>query len=107
MKSTLLFEAGTGFKILHTTGRSQTALMTLEPGEASGSEPNVHHESDQALVVLRGEVTAEVAGETTVLQCGGAVLVPAGTPHRFCNRGPERAVTFSVYAGPAYPSSNR
>lgn len=107
MKTTQLFAAGTGFKILQTTGRSQTALMTLEPGEASSEQPSVHDESDQTLVVLEGEVTAEVAGESETLQTGGVVLVPAETPHRFINRGAKRAITFSVYAGPAYPSASR
>lgn len=81
--------------------------MTLEPGEASSERPSIHRESDQALVVLQGEVTAEVAEQTTTLQTSDAVLVPAETPHTFSNRGAERAITFSVYAGPAYPPASR
>ncbi len=100
---THIFEAGSGFKILETTERSQTGLLTLEVGEATGDKPSTHAESDQVLVVLQGELTAEVGGESEVLDIGDAVTVPAKTPHRFINTGHERAITFSVYALPAFP----
>lgn len=103
MRLTHIFEAGSGFKILETTERSQTGLLTLEVGEATGDKPSTHAESDQVLVVLQGELTAEVGGESEVLDIGDAVTVPAKTPHRFINTGHERAITFSVYALPAFP----
>jgi len=103
VRLTHIFEAGSGFKILETTERSQTGLLTLEVGEATGDKPSTHAESDQVLVVLQGELTAEVGGESEVLDIGDAVTVPAKTPHRFINTGHERAITFSVYALPAFP----
>jgi len=103
VRLTHIFEAGSGFKILETTERSQTGLLTLEVGEATGDKPSTHAESDQVLVVLQGELTAEVGGESEVLDIGDAVTVPAKTPHRFTNTGHERAITFSVYALPAFP----
>ncbi len=103
MKLTHIFEAGTGFKILETTERSQTGLLTLEVGEATGETPSTHAESDQVLIILQGELTAEIGGESEVLDIGDAVTVPAKTPHRFINTGHERAITFSVYALPAFP----
>lgn len=107
MKLTHIFQAGAGFKVLETTERSQTGLLTLDPGEASNDEPSVHAESDQVLVVLQGEVTAEIADESTVMKVGDAVVVPAKTPHKFINQGKERAVTFSVYARPAFPPNKK
>ncbi len=103
MKLTHVFEAGTGFKVLETTERSQTGLLTLEAGEASSDQPSMHEKSDQVLVVLEGEVTAKIGEESAQLKRGDAVTVPAKTPHTFTNHGQERAVTFSVYAGPAFP----
>jgi len=103
VRLTHIFEAGSGFKILETTERSQTGLLTLEVGEATGDKPSTHAESDQVLVVLQGELTAEIGGESEVLDIGDAVTVPAKTPHRFINTGHERAITFSVYALPAFP----
>ena len=81
MKLTHIFEAGSGFKILETTKRSQTGLLTLEPGEASSDEPSVHDESDQVLVVLQGMVTGEIGRERKEMKVGDAVVVAAGTPH--------------------------
>jgi len=103
VRLTHIFEAGIGFKILETTERSQTGLLTLEVGEATGDKPSTHAESDQVLVVLQGELTAEIGGESEVLDIGDAVTVPAKTRHRFINTGHERAITFSVYALPAFP----
>jgi mannose-6-phosphate isomerase-like protein (cupin superfamily) len=99
---TNIYSAGKGFKILETTRRSQTASMTLEPGESSSERPNTHSESDQVLIVLEGNLTAEISRKQTELNKGDAITVPARTPHKFTNSGSERAVTFSVYSPPAY-----
>ena len=99
---TNIYSAGTGFKILETTRRSQSASMTLEAGESSSERPNTHPESDQVLIVLEGKLIAEISGKRSEMKKGDAVTVPAGMPHRFTNAGNERAVTFSVYSPPAY-----
>jgi mannose-6-phosphate isomerase-like protein (cupin superfamily) len=99
---TSIYSAGKGFKVLETTRRSQTASMTLEPGESSSKRPNTHSDSDQVLIVLEGKVTAEISGKSTEMNKGDAITVRAGTPHKFTNAGSERAVTFSVYSPPAY-----
>lgn len=95
------------FEVLQTGAKAQTAVMTLKSGGASGSEPNAHEKSEQILLVLEGEVEAEVAGEKHSLGKGDCVIVPADTPHRFANRGEEIAVTFSVYAPPEYPTGTK
>lgn len=95
------------FEVLQTSAQAQTALMTLKPGGASGSEPDAHEKSEQVLLVLEGEVEAEVAGEKRSLGKGDCVIVPAGTPHRFANRSEKVAVAFSVYAPSEYPSATK
>lgn len=107
MKLTHIFQAGTGFRVLDTTARSQTGLLTLEPGESSSEKPSVHAESDQVLIVLQGELTAKIGDESAVMKNGDAVVVPAKTPHTFTNNGTQRATTFSVYARPAFPPDKR
>ena len=107
MTLTHIFQAGTGFRVLATTERSQTGLLTLEAGEASSDKPSTHAESDQVLIVLQGELTAEIGDETTLMKTADAVTVPAKTPHKFINTGRGRAVTFSVYAGPAFPPDKK
>ncbi len=59
------------------------------------------------LIVLQGELTAEIGEESAVMKKGDAVVVPARTPHKFINTGRERAVTFSVYAAPAFPPDKK
>ena len=107
MRLSHVFDEGTGFKVLITTERSQTGLLTLEAGEASSDKPSTHAESDQILVVLQGEVTAKIGEESALMKRGDAVTVPAKTPHTFTNHGRERAVTFSVYAVPAFPPDKK
>ncbi len=86
------------FEVLDTTARSQTAVMNLEPGEESGDVTETHFGSDQVLMVLEGEVLAEVAEEKALMRPGHMLLIPAGVEHRFQNQGRARARTFSVYA---------
>ena len=76
--------------------------MTLQPGGQSSIENNVHEKSDQILLVVEGEVEAEVAGERKILRKGDVCVVPAGTRHRFENKSSETVLTFSVYAPPEY-----
>jgi mannose-6-phosphate isomerase-like protein (cupin superfamily) len=90
------------FKVLQTSTRSQVAMMTLKPGEASGPKGNDHPKSEQVVYVIEGELVAEIRGETRTLKAGDCVTVPLRASHRFVNRGNRPAVTFNVYAPPAY-----
>lgn len=95
------------FEVLQTTDRSQTAVMTLGPGGASSGEPNIHPKSDQVVLLVEGELTAEIGGEKRRMRAGDIVIVPAGTPHKFTNSGSAEAKAFSTYAPPAYPAKKR
>ena len=95
-------QAKSWFHVLETTKQSQLAIMKLEPGQSSGEKGNEHPDSDQVLIVLEGEVTAEIGPETSRLAKGQAVIVPAGASHQFRNEGKAPAVTWNVYAPPAY-----
>ncbi|HEX6970735.1 MAG TPA: cupin domain-containing protein [Limnochordia bacterium] len=90
------------WQILHTTDRSQIAVMVLAPGEASSAAMNVHPGEDQLLFVTEGRLDAEIGAERTVVRAGQLALVPAGTPHRFVNRGDAPARTLNIYTPPAY-----
>ena len=90
------------FAVLQTGARSQTAVMMLQPGAWSGEKGNEHPQSDQVLLVMEGEVVAEIGDERAILRRGDVVIVAAGAPHRFGNEGAKKAVTFNVYSPPAY-----
>ncbi len=102
MKPANVLRSRSFFKVLQTSRKSQTALMTLKPGQRSGPKGNEHPKSEQVLLVLQGSVVAEIRNQKTTLKRGDAVIVPAGASHRFVNRGKSTTVTFNVYAPPAY-----
>ena len=56
------------------------------------------------LLVLEGEVLAEIGAEKMTLRKGDVVIVPPKVAHRFVNKAASPAVTFNVYAPPAYDS---
>jgi mannose-6-phosphate isomerase-like protein (cupin superfamily) len=95
------------FEVLQTTDRCQTAMMTLEPGDETGSKAEAHGKSDQVLLVLKGELTGEVGDEHPRLKKHDVIVIPAGTKHRFQNPGSKTAVTFNVYSPPAYPPGTK
>ena len=102
MKAANIRDAKSWFQVLQTSRKSQIATMTLAPGKSSGPKGNEHPRSEQVLFVVEGEILAELGDERTMLRKGDAVIVPAGLPHRFTNHGGSPAVTFNVYAPPAY-----
>ena len=90
------------FEVLQTSKRTQTAMMTLKPGKSSGSEMEGHKNSDQVLLVLKGEVEGEIVNETVTLHEGDVIIIPAGTRHKFTNRSSADVVTFNTYSPPEY-----
>jgi mannose-6-phosphate isomerase-like protein (cupin superfamily) len=97
-------DAESWFQVLQTTEKSQTAVMTLKPNGESSEDLNVHKKSDQVVLVVEGEIEAEVGGTKRILKTGDTCIIPAGTPHRLNNRGERGAVTFNVYTPPEYSS---
>lgn len=95
------------FEVLQTSKRSQTAMMTLQPGDETGATAEAPENSDQVLLILEGELNGEVGEERPRLKEGDAILIPAGTRHRFTNCGTKSAITFNVYSSPAYPPGTR
>jgi mannose-6-phosphate isomerase-like protein (cupin superfamily) len=104
MNVTNISEAKGWFEVLQTGERSQTAMMTLAPGDATGDEAEAHEKSDQVLLILGGELTGEVGDQRPHLKKGDVIIIPAGVKHRFVNRAKKPAVTFNVYSPPAYPA---
>jgi len=92
------------FEVLQTSERSQTAMMTLAPGDSTGDKAEAHKKSDQVLLMFDGELTGEVGDEHPRLKKGDVIIIPAGVKHRFTNRAAKPAVTFNVYSPPAYPA---
>ena len=91
------------FKILQTTSRVQTAVMRLKAGEASGPEKETHEGSDQVVLVLEGDLVAQLEDEEDrSLSPGSSLIIPADTPHRPLNPGKTEVLVYTCYAPPAY-----
>ncbi len=91
------------FRILQTRKHSQTAVMHLEPGKATSKKPSVHPDSEQTILILEGELVAEVEGEQFIVGPHESLIIAAGARHRLVNQGEVAAVAFTVYAPPVYP----
>ena len=100
-------EATEWFEVLQTSKRSQTAMMTLLPGRATGKKAEAHKKSDQVLLMLSGKLFGKVGRKRVSLEKGDVLLIPAGTPHRFNNPGRKAATTFNVYSPPEYPPGTK
>jgi mannose-6-phosphate isomerase-like protein (cupin superfamily) len=107
MKPQSVYNFKEWFETLHTTDKSQVAMMRLDPGDETGEEAESHPHSDQVILVLEGQITGEMGGEKVTLDKGEFVTIPAGLPHRFYNKSNEFALTFNVYAPPAYPPETK
>lgn len=81
-----------------TGPHSQIVLMCLQPGEAIGEE--VHDDSDQIFLVVKGGGEAVVAGVSQPLEKGALLLVPAGTRHDIRNAGDKRLRLATIYSPP-------
>jgi len=95
------------FEVLQTTQSSQTAVMVLQPGQPAGEKPEAHGHSEQILLLVEGELTAEVNGEQATIKRGDVVIIPAGQKHRFINHSSKAAITFNVYTPPEYAPDER
>ena len=90
------------FSVIETRDGVQTAEMRLRKGEESGPFGNEHADSAQILFVHSGAVDAEVGDRRFRLRAGESAVVSKNMPHRFIGASEEVAVTFNVYAPPAY-----
>jgi mannose-6-phosphate isomerase-like protein (cupin superfamily) len=54
---------------------------------------------EESVLVLQGEASVEVGTALADVDAGEAVWVPAGTPHRFFNRGGAQMVIYWGYGG--------
>lgn len=66
---------------LHAIGGEQLLLcrVTYEPG--FGVPPHSHEHTEQVMVVLDGELTLTVAGETRTLRAGDTAVINRGVEH--------------------------
>jgi len=57
----IVHDKGQFFRVLQRTPRSQTAVMTIVPGQDAGPEET--HDGDQIIYIVEGEAVVRVAGQ--------------------------------------------
>jgi mannose-6-phosphate isomerase-like protein (cupin superfamily) len=95
-----LTHRGQFFRVLQETARSQTAVMTIDPGADGG--PEEEHDGDQIIYVVEGEALVRIADQEHRAAAGALVMIPAHTRHHVQNPGPGPLFFVTVYAPPAY-----
>lgn len=96
----ILLAAGEGRSIVGPTGApmiikagaedTRGAYAAIEYSHAAatpGPPAHVHHDHEEAFIVLEGELTLLVGPQTLTVGPGGFALVPRGTVHRPSNAG--------------------
>ena len=95
-----LAHRGEYFSVLQQTERSQTAVMTIEPGEDAG--PEEQHPGDQIIYVVDGEALVRIADREHRAGPGTLVTIPARTRHHVTNSGRVPLFFITVYTPPVY-----
>lgn len=80
----------------HGTEKTATVYFELEPGRELGRHTD---SAEELLLVLEGEVEAEVGGETGALTKGEIALVPEMVPHNLVNTGKTKARVLGIFGG--------
>ena len=91
---------GEYFRVLQQTERSQTAVMTIGPGEDAG--PAEEHAGDQIIYVVEGEAIVRIAARKHRAGPGTLVTIPAHTRHHVANPGRIPLFFITVYTPPVY-----
>ena len=93
---------GHGFRVVLRDRHSQSAQMTLAPGETEGGPDNRHQGADQWLFVVSGVGEAIVEGARIELREGTLVLIQRVERHEIRNIGDTFLKTLNVYVPPPY-----
>ena len=79
-----------------TTDSVMTNFVTFEPDAPA---PMHHHVEQQIAIIVSGELTFTVGGETRVMRPGECVVIPPHVPHGGV-AGPEGCVAVDVFTPP-------
>ncbi|MDR8390802.1 cupin domain-containing protein [Aliifodinibius sp. S!AR15-10] len=80
----------------HGTESTATVYFELEPGDSLGRHTD---SAEELLLVLEGNVDAEVGGETGPLSKGEIAHVPRMVPHNLTNTGNQKAKVLGIFGG--------
>ena len=71
------------------------AHLEIEPGATVTT--HIHPDTEEAMVIVEGELEAVLGDEVVTLGPGDTVLAPAGVKHGFVNRSGAKAVLLASF----------
>jgi len=84
-------------RVLYTGAHCQLVVMSLGPSEDIGEEV---HDVDQFFRIESGTGSVVIGENTTPLQGGSAIVVPAGARHNIINGSAVPLQLYTIYAPP-------
>ncbi len=69
--------------------------LEVDPGAAITT--HIHPDTEEAMVIVAGELEAVLGDEVVTLGPGDTVLAPAGVKHGFVNRSGNKAALLAVF----------
>lgn len=76
---------------------AELRIDTVNPPGEEREPVQVHPRQESGAQVLSGTLVFEVAGERRVIGSGETIAIPANTPHRFWNEGPDDAHSIQFF----------
>ncbi len=87
-----------GLRVRAVNGERITlAVVEMAPGLVM---PEHRHANEQVGVVVRGEFTFTIGGESRVRRAGDMWVIPPGVPHTVAGAGPEGCTVAEVFSPP-------
>ena len=80
----------------------QVIVGELDVGGSTGDEPYTHGDSEELLVVLKGDVALQLAADVFELSTGDSIDYRSAVPHRLVNGGREPAEVMWIISPPSY-----
>jgi quercetin dioxygenase-like cupin family protein len=85
-------------KMLFKTEQLWSEIACYEPGQSTVMHS--HPREEEAIFVLQGTATMNIAGEEVVVPAGAIVQFPSNVPHDVRNLGADRCVIMFVKVNP-------
>ncbi len=80
----------------HGTKSTATVYFELEPGDSLGRHTD---SAEELLLVLEGNLKAEIGNDAGNLSKGEIALIPKMVPHNLTNTGEQRARVLGIFGG--------
>jgi len=81
------------------SGETAESVMIFEETAPAGTDTtfHIHHDSDEVMYVLSGEITCKIGDQVTVGGPGTCAFMPRGVAHAWKNTGLETARALFIY----------